>query len=330
MRVLLTGAAGFIGSHVAESLCASGHEVVGVDRFDDYLYPLAVKRRNAEELARTLAGKSFSLHEMDICDRRALSAHLDESVDVVCHLAALAGVRPSLARPDLYMRTNLEGTINIFERAREVGVKRISFASSSSVYGAKGGSDLNTVRAFSEDDPCLTPASPYAASKRAGELLCSTYRDLYGMGFHALRFFTVYGPRQRPDMAIHKFAARIAEGVPISRFGDGSSRRDYTFIDDIVSGVVASIERVRPAQLELLNLGGTETTSLSELIQILQDVMGKKAIVEEKPMQPGDVPITYANVERAKALLDYDPKTSVRSGVERFWEWAKEGNLVVL
>lgn len=315
MRIVVTGAAGFIGSHTCERLVARGHDVVGVDSFDSYLYPADIKRRNAADLSR-LAG--FRLVEADICDRDAIASVITKDVDVVCHLAALAGVRPSLAEPLRYLRTNIEGTGVIIERMRELGLQRLAFASSSSVYGAKRGTEI---AAFREDDPCLTPASPYAATKRMNELQLSAYRDLFGLGVFALRFFTVYGPRQRPDMAIAKFTQAIAAGKPITLFGDGSSRRDYTFIDDIVTGTVAAIERVRPGAYEIYNLGGTQTISLAELVETVERVVGKRATIDRQPDQPGDVPITYANIDRARAALDYAPTTRPDAGIQRYWEW---------
>jgi UDP-glucuronate 4-epimerase len=323
LKVLLTGAAGFIGSHCAERMIGAGHDVVGVDSFDGYLYPSDVKRENAVALAKSLPAAHFQLHEADVANEAAIDALVGKtSPDVVCHLAALAGVRPSLAEPLRYTRTNVHGTTVILEACRRHGIARHVFASSSSVYGAKNDeNDLTKVVAFREDDPCLEPASPYAATKRAGELMCSTYRDLFGIGTTALRFFTVFGPRQRPDMAIHKFTAAIAAGRSIPVFGDGRTRRDYTFVDDIVSGVVAACERVGPARYELYNIGGTVTTSLSELIAIIEDVVGKKAVIDRQPLQPGDVPITYADITRAARDLDYAPTTPVRDGVARFWAW---------
>jgi UDP-glucuronate 4-epimerase len=307
MHVVVTGAAGFIGSHTCERLIALGHRVTGIDSFDSYLYPSDVKRANAAELAKLPADR-FSLVVADICDREAIAGVLTSDVDVVCHLAALAGVRPSLADPLRYLRTNIEGTGVIVERMRQAGLHRLVFASSSSVYGAKAGTE---VAAFREDDPCLTPASPYAATKRMNELQLSTYRDLFGLGVFAMRFFTVYGPRQRPDMAINKFTRAIAAGEQITLFGDGTSRRDYTYIDDIVSGVVAAIERIKPAQYEIYNLGGTATIALRELVAVIERVVGKPAQIDWKPDQPGDVPITYANVDRARAALGYEPTTRV-------------------
>jgi UDP-glucuronate 4-epimerase len=316
MRIVVTGAAGFIGSHTCERLVARGHEVVGVDSFDGYLYPAEIKRRNATELARL---PRFHLVEADICDRAAIASAITGDVDVVCHLAALAGVRPSIAQPLRYLRTNIEGTGVIAERMREVGLQRLVFASSSSVYGARSGTE-----AFREDDPCLTPASPYAATKRMNELQLSTYRDLFGIGVYALRFFTVYGPRQRPDMAIAKFVAAIARGEMIMLFGDGSSRRDYTFIDDIVTGTVAAIEGITPGRYEIYNLGGTRTISLAELVTTIERVIGKRAIIDRQPDQPGDVPITYANIDRARAALGYEPTTAIEAGIERYWASLRE------
>ena len=319
MHVLVTGAAGFIGSHTCEQLVARGHRVTGLDAFDGYLYAADVKRARASELARLPADR-FRLVEGNICDRDAIASVLGDDVDVVCHLAALAGVRPSLAEPLRYVRTNVEGTTVILERMRALGKKRLVFASSSSVYGAKPGADA----AFSEDDPCLTPASPYAATKRMCELMLSTYRDLFGLGAFALRFFTVYGPRQRPDMAIHKFTRAIARGEPIAMFGDGSSRRDYTYVDDVVAGTVAAIERVEAGRLDIVNLGGTATISLRDLIELIERTVGKRAVVERHPDQPGDVPITYARIDRARALLDYAPTTPIAAGIPKFWAWLRE------
>jgi UDP-glucuronate 4-epimerase len=324
MHVVVTGAAGFIGSHTTERLIAAGHRVTGVDSFDAYLYPAEIKRANAAALARLPADR-FRLIEGDVCDPATIAEAIDERVDVVCHLAALAGVRPSLDQPLRYYRTNIEGTGVILERMRALGLVRLVFASSSSVYGIKpaDGGELPASAAFREDDPCLQPASPYAATKRMNELQLSTYRDLFGIGVFALRFFTVYGPRQRPDMAIAKFTRAIARGTPIALFGDGTSRRDYTFIDDIVAGTVAAIERVEPGRYEIYNLGGTQTVALGELVAIIERVVGKPAIIEHLPLQPGDVPITYANVERARAALGYAPTTPPDIGIARYWEWLR-------
>jgi UDP-glucuronate 4-epimerase len=321
VHIVVTGAAGFIGSHTCERLVAGGHRVTGVDAFDGYLYPADIKRANAAELAR-LPGDRFALVTADICDRDAMARVITDGVDVVCHLAALAGVRPSLEQPLRYLRANIEGTGVIIERMREIGLRRLVFASSSSVYGIKPGVETEVV-AFREDDPCLTPASPYAATKRMNELQLSAYRDLFGLGVFALRFFTVYGPRQRPDMAIAKFTRAIAREEPIMVFGDGTSRRDYTFIDDIVAGTVAAIERVEPGRYEIFNLGGTQTVSLQELVEIIESAVGIPAIIERMPLQPGDVPVTYANVDRARAALGYSPSTPPDVGVARYWAWLR-------
>jgi UDP-glucuronate 4-epimerase len=315
MRIVVTGAAGFIGSHTCERLVARGHEVIGLDAFDDYLYASALKQRNAAELA---ALPQFRLVTGNICDHDTVANVITPDVDVVCHLAALAGVRPSLAQPLRYLRTNIEGTGVIVERMRALGLQRLVFASSSSVYGAKRGTEI---AAFREDDPCLTPASPYAATKRMNELQLSTYRDLFGIGVFALRFFTVYGPRQRTDMAIAKFTAAIAAGKPITLFGDGTSRRDYTYVDDIVTGTVAAIERVAPGAYEIFNLGGTQTISLAQLVATIEAVVGKRAVIDRQPDQPGDVPITYANIDRARAALGYEPTTRPDVGIRRYWDW---------
>lgn len=310
MRVVVTGAAGFIGSHTCDALADAGHDVVGLDSFDGYLYPSEVKRQRA-------ARSRVPIVEGDICDAATVARVIDARTDVVCHLAALAGVRPSLAEPLRYLRTNIEGTGVIVERMRALGLQRLVFASSSSVYGARD----RAAAAFREDEPCLTPASPYAATKRMNELQLSTYRDLYGLGVYALRFFTVYGPGQRPDMAIHKFAHAIAAGRPITLFGDGGTRRDYTFIADIVAGVVAAIERVAPRAYELINLGGTQPIALADLIRTLERVSGRTARVEHAPEQPGDVPLTFANIDRARALLDYAPRVAIEDGLARYWAW---------
>jgi len=321
-HVVVTGAAGFIGSHTCEALIARGHRVTGVDAFDDYLYPQAIKRRNAAALERALAGRPFALIEADICDQAAMTRICGApDVDVVCHLAALAGVRPSIAQPHAYVRANLHGLTSILEAMRHGDRRRLVFASSSSVYGARANGDPAQIAAFREDDPCLQPASPYAATKRAGELLCSTYRDLFGIGVSALRFFTVYGPRQRPDMAIHKFVDGVARGRTITMFGDGTTRRDYTFVADIVSGVVAACERVEPGALAIYNLGNTRTIGLRELIERIEATVGRAAIIDHQPDQPGDVPITFADITRAQRDLGYAPATDLDAGLRAFWDW---------
>lgn len=315
MKIALTGAAGFIGSHTAELLVARGHQVIGLDSFDDYLYPASLKRDNAAALAGRV-----EIVEADLRDRAAVAAWLDRGFDVVCHLAALAGVRPSLADPARYIQTNLAGTENILSLCVARGIERIAFASSSSVYGARPAGDRGP-EPFRETDRCDRPASPYAATKRAGELLCSTFSDIYGLGISALRYFTVYGPRQRHDMAIHKFTTAIATGAPITLFGDGTSRRDYTFIDDIALGTALACEAVTPGRFEIYNLGGTATTSLAELVAIIEQTVGKQALIERAGDQPGDVPITFADISRARDDLGWEPAIDVADGVARFWHW---------
>ena len=316
MKVLLTGVAGFIGSHLAEHLLAQGDEVLGLDSFDSYLYPAAVKERNAERL---LGRARFELVRGDL-GHAALLRELAQGVDVVAHLAALAGVRPSLAEPARYARTNVEGTLNVLEACRAAGVQRLVFASSSSVYGARERGSAP----FSEDEPCARPASPYAASKRAGELLCSTYADLFGIGCAQLRFFTVYGPRQRPDMAIHRFTRLIAGGETVTVFGDGSSARDYTYVDDVVEGTVAACRRVQPGRSAIYNLGGSRTTTLLRLLVLIGEAVGREPRLVFGPDQPGDVPLTIADVSRAARDLGYAPHVSIEDGIRRFAAWFRD------
>jgi UDP-glucuronate 4-epimerase len=309
MRVLVTGAAGFIGSHLCERLCARGHAVVGLDSFDPF-YARSIKERN---LAALRAEPRFRLIEGDILDEGAARRWVGEA-DVVCHLAALAGVRPSIAEPRRYQRVNVEGTLNLLEACRAAGVARFVFASSSSVYGVR--SEVP----FREDDPAVHPASPYAATKRAGELLLWNYHHLFGLAATALRFFTVYGPRQRPEMAIHKFTRLLAEGRPVPLFGDGSSARDYTYIDDVVDGTVAAVERCE-AGWRIYNLGGARTTSLAALAGRIAAALGVPLMVERLPDQPGVVPITSADVARAAADLGYAPRVPIEEGIARFVGW---------
>jgi UDP-glucuronate 4-epimerase len=312
-RILLTGAAGFIGSHLAERLLAEGDEVTGLDAFDTTLYDVATKERNLENLREH---PRFRLHRGDICEP-GLVAELARGHDLVVHLAALAGVRPSLLAPLRYARTNVEGTVHVLEACRAAGIARVVFASSSSVYGARD----DASRAFHEDDPCVAPASPYAATKRAGELLCSTYRDVHGLGITSLRFFTVYGPRQRPDMAINRFTRLLAAGEAITLFGDGETARDYTYIDDIIAGTVAACRAVSPGALAIYNLGGSQTTTLRRLVELIAAALDVAPRVVHAPPQPGDVPLTYADVGRARGDLGYDPRTPIDEGIRRYVEW---------
>jgi UDP-glucuronate 4-epimerase len=313
-NVLVTGGAGFIGSHLVARLLAEGRwRVTVVDDFNDFYDP-ALKRRNVEP---HLGREGFALREADIRDRAALGAVFGETkFDCIVHLAARAGVRPSLAEPVLYTETNIGGTVNLLELARGHGVRQFVFGSSSSVYGE------NEKVPFAEDDPIFKPISPYAATKAAGELLCHTYSHLFGLRCVCLRFFTVYGARQRPDLAIHKFARLISEGRPIPVFGDGTTRRDYTYVDDIVAGVRAAMD-YEGSDYEVVNLGGSRTVELRELIALLERELGRKAVIDRQPPQPGDVPRTYADVSKARRLLGYDPRTPIEEGIRRFVEWFK-------
>ncbi len=310
MKILLTGAAGFIGSHTATSLLHRGDEVVGLDNFNSFYDP-AIKRRNAAALS-SLPG--FSLVEGDLCDEATLAdLFARHRFDAVIHLAAWAGVRPSIERPGIYVDVNVRGTTNLLERCRRGAVGRFVFASSSSVYGGR-----DTVP-FRETDPVDRPISPYAATKKAGEVLCYTYHHLHGLNVSALRFFTVYGPRQRPEMAIHKFATMMARGESIPVYGDGGSARDYTYVDDIVQGVVASLDRCEG--YEIYNLGESRTTRLDDLVEKLAKALGYEARVRREPEQPGDVPITFADVTKARERLGYAPHTLIDEGLARFAEW---------
>jgi UDP-glucuronate 4-epimerase len=318
MRIVVTGAAGFIGSHLSERLCARGDEVVGIDNFDPF-YPRATKAQN---LARLQTNAAFSFVEGDIRDAAALERAFGPArPDVVVHLAALAGVRPSIAEPARYADVNLVGTQRVIDAARAEGTRRFVFASSSSVYG------LDSEPPFKESDLCLKPLSPYASTKRAGELLLFAAHHLYALDVTCLRFFTVFGPRQRPDLAIHKFGRLIAADQPIPLFGDGSTSRDYTFIDDIVDGVVASIDEavVAPGH-RIYNLGGSRTTTLLGLVELLGQALGKKPIIEWQPEQPGDMKRTLADVTLSGRALGYAPKVTMEEGIARFVSWLREQN----
>ncbi|MCC7306191.1 MAG: GDP-mannose 4,6-dehydratase, partial [Acidobacteria bacterium] len=276
-----------------------------------------VKRANLAEIARHGA---FDLVEADIRDTDRLATVFEtKAFDCIVHLAARAGVRPSLSEPKLYCETNINGTLNLLELARDHNVPQFVFGSSSSVYG------INSKLPFSEEDRIFQPISPYAATKAAGELLCHTYSHLFGFRTVCLRFFTVYGARQRPDLAIHKFSRLIRDGKPIQMFGDGSARRDYTYIDDIIQGVRASMD-YNGSIHEVFNLGESETTELCRLIELIEESLGKKAIIDRQPMQPGDVPITYADISKARRLLNYDPTTKIEQGVPKFVEWFRKQN----
>lgn len=307
--VVVTGAAGFIGSHLCEALLSGGWSVKGLDSFDDFYDP-QVKRGN---LVRCLESERFSLVEGDIRDTTAVEAVLDGGAEAVIHLAARAGVRPSIELPVICQDVNVTGTGLLLEAARRHQVGRFIFASSSSVYGN------NEKVPFSESDNVDYPISPYAASKKAGELLCHTYHHLYGLNVTCLRLFTVYGARQRPDLAIHKFTRLIAAGQPIPVFGDGSMMRDHTYIDDVVAGVVAAVERC--SGYRIYNLGHSEPISLSDLIVAIERALGAEAVIERLPEQPGDVKRTFADITLARRDLDYEPRTDLATGLARFVEW---------
>jgi len=316
-HVLLTGGAGFIGSHVSEALLRRGLQLSVVDNLDDFYSPDA-KRANLDEVLKV---GNFEFCELDLCDFDALRQAISKlRPDTIIHLAARAGVRPSIENPQLYERVNVAGTVNLLESARQLGVKRFIFGSSSSVYGV-----TNRVP-FVEDDPCLRPISPYAATKLAGEFFCQTYAHLYGLSTVCLRFFTVYGPRQRPDLAIRKFATLMEAGKPIPVFGDGSMGRDYTFVDDTVAGVLAAVEYQFPpteTPFDIFNLGNSNPVSLNELIVTLERVTGRIAIRDQRQLQPGDVPITWANIEKSSRMLGYRPATSLAEGLEKFVRWLR-------
>ncbi len=317
-NILITGGAGFIGSHLVSLLLGEGiWDVTVIDDLNDFYSP-DVKRGN---LAAVKKAGEFRFVEADIRRSDDLKAVFDEtSFDCIVHLAARAGVRPSLSQPKLYAETNIDGTLNLLELARDYEVGQFVFGSSSSVYG------INAKVPFAEDDRIHQPISPYAATKAAGELLCHTYSHLFGFRTVCLRFFTVYGARQRPDLAIHKFSRLITDGKPIQVFGDGTTRRDYTYIDDIIQGVRASIDYEGSVH-EVFNLGESETTELNRLILLIENALGKKAEIDRQPMQPGDVPITFADISKAKKLLGYDPKTKIEDGIPKFVEWFNSSNL---
>ena len=316
-NILITGGAGFIGSHLVDRLLAEGgFGITVVDDFNDFYDP-DIKREN---LRAALSNPNFKLVKADIRDRAALEKVFDaKAFDCIVHLAARAGVRPSLKEPRLYVETNINGTLNLLDLARAHGVKHFVFGSSSSVYG------LNAKVPFSEADPIFNPISPYAATKAAGELLCHSYAHLYDMRIVCLRFFTVYGARQRPDLAIHKFARLISEGQSIPVFGDGMTRRDYTYIDDIVSGVRAAMDYDQ-SNYEVINLGESRTVELRELISLIEKALDRRAEIDRQPLQPGDVTQTFADISKARRLLGYQPQTQIEEGIEKFVEWFRANN----
>ena len=314
MNFLVTGGAGFIGSHVCERLLHDGHAVWAFDELNDFYAP-QLKRANLRDI-QALA-KPFEFFHGDLCDVGAVNEIFSSvKFDQVIHLAARAGVRPSLEQPALYQRVNVEGTVNLLEAARKTGVKKITMASSSSVYG------VNAKVPFSESDPIFSAISPYAASKLAGEALGHTYHHVFKMDVAMLRFFTVYGPRQRPDLAIHKFTKLIDAGKPIPVFGDGSTARDHTFVSDIVDGVMACTKK--EIGFDIFNLGESQTVKLSELIALIEAALGKKAIIDRQPLQPGDVPITFADISKAREKLGYQPQVKVEKGIPLFVDWFRK------
>ncbi len=314
MNFLVTGGAGFIGSHVCERLLHEGHAVWAFDDLNPFYDP-QLKRRNLRDI-QSLA-KPFEFVHGDLCDRAALD-ELFGSVkfDQVIHLAARAGVRPSLAEPALYQRVNVEGTVNVLEAARNHRVRKIIIASSSSVYG------VNSKVPFNENDPIFSAISPYAASKLACESLGHVYHHVYGLDVAMLRLFTVYGPRQRPDLAIRKFATLIQAGKPIPVFGDGSMARDYTYVTDTVAGILAATRK--EFGFQIFNLGESQTVTLGRLVGLIEAALGMKAVIDRQPPQPGDVPVTFADITKARTLLGYDPQVKIEAGIRLFIDWFRK------
>ncbi|MFN0138876.1 MAG: GDP-mannose 4,6-dehydratase [Pyrinomonadaceae bacterium] len=311
-NILITGGAGFIGSHLVDHLLTEGEwQITVVDDFNDFYSP-DIKRSN---VAAHIASPKYKLVEADIRDYGALEKiFAQNNFNVIVHLAARAGVRPSLAEPKLYTETNVNGTVNLLELAKEHGAEQFVFGSSSSVYG------INSKVPFAEDDKISKPISPYAATKAAGELICHTYSHLYDIRCVCLRFFTVYGARQRPDLAIHKFSKLITMGKPIQVFGDGTTRRDYTYVDDIIQGVRAAID-YDGSMYEIFNLGESQTIELSELISLLEEHLGMSAVIDRQPPQPGDVPVTFADISKSREMLGYNPTTKIVDGIPKFVDW---------
>ncbi|MBS1921532.1 MAG: GDP-mannose 4,6-dehydratase [Bacteroidetes bacterium] len=309
-KILVTGIAGFIGSHLGERLIREGHSVFGIDNFDPF-YPRKYKEENLKQLKRSDA---FSFREADIRNQTLLAnIFKNNDIDLVIHLAAKAGVRPSMLQVAEYYDVNMNGTVNLLECMRQHQVSKMIFGSSSSVYG-------NNIKVpFSETDPVDHPISPYAATKRSGELLCDVYHHLYNFDITCLRFFTVFGPRQRPDLAIHKFTRLIDDGSPIPFFGDGSTARDYTFIEDIVNGIICAINKLEG--FNIYNLGESRVITLEKMVQMIENLFGKKAKLNRQPSQPGDVEITFADISRAKNEIGYNPSFDFETGLKKFLEW---------
>ena len=313
MKILVTGGAGFIGSHLVDKLLKEDNHVICLDNFDPFYSP-KIKSRN---IKHNLVDKKFMLIKGDIRDKKLLEKIFKENtIDIIVHLAARAGVRSSIKDPLLYEDVNIKGTLNLLESARKYDIEQFIFGSSSSVYG------INSKVPFSEDDPTIKPISPYAASKKSCELFCHVFSNLYSLPILCLRFFTVYGPRQRPEMAIHKFTKLIDCGKEIQMFGNGTSKRDYTYISDVIDGIIVAINK--RFKFEIINLGNSQTVELRYLISLIEEELGKEALIKKLPIQPGDVPITYADIIKAKRLLNYNPKVSIEEGIKKFIEWYKK------
>lgn len=312
MKILITGAAGFIGSHTCESLIKNGNSIIGVDNFDPF-YPSKLKELNLEQLNQN---NNFRFYKADIRDDKVLNQIFSSNqVDVVIHLAAKAGVRPSIESISEYYDVNINGTVSLLESMRKNGIKKMVFASSSSIYGN------NQKVPFSEDDRVDNPISPYASTKKSGELLCHVYSHLYNFDITCLRFFTVYGPRQRPDLAIHKFTKLIQENKPIPFYGDGSSSRDYTYIEDIVNGISCALNHLEG--YKIYNLGESKVITLKKLVEVIETILGKKAMLNQLPMQQGDVSRTFADISKARAEIGYNPAYDFETGMKKFVDWYK-------
>jgi len=315
MNILITGGAGFIGSHISERLIKIGHNIICIDNFNDFYDP-KIKEDN---LANIINNKRFKLFPIDILDKKKINKiFLENNIDLVIHLAARAGVRPSIANAELYEIVNVQGTINLLEECKRNNVNKFIFASSSSVYGG------NKKTPFSENDQVDKPVSPYAMTKKSGERICYTYHYLYNIQVFAFRFFTVYGPRQRPEMAIHKFVREMMDGRDINIYGNGKSSRDYTYIDDIIDGITNSLDII--SGYEIFNLGNSKPINIIELIKIIEDQTGLNANIVYAEKQPGDVFCTYSDISKAKRMINYNPKVSIEVGIKRFIEWYKSKN----
>ncbi len=311
-EILVTGGAGFIGSHVCDKLLVDGNHVVCVDNLNEY-YSSEIKKEN---IAHNIGNKRFTFYKVDITNYGKMRSIFEKHrFDVVIHLAARAGVRPSLVNPHIYQEVNVKGTLNLLELSKRFNVQNFVFGSSSSVYG------VNRKIPFLESDDVSNQVSPYAVTKRAGELFCNNYHKLYGMNITCLRFFTVFGPRGRPDMAPYKFTHSIYNGLPVDMYGDGTSARDYTYVGDIVEGIIYAAKK--PLGFEIINLGNSKPIQLKNFISVIESVVGKKALINRKEMPPGDVPITYADISKAKRLIGYNPKMGFEEGMRKFFEWYK-------